>query len=249
MSGGVAMGPLESLLDQLDRPLVCDDLFDAIPDTIFFVKDALGRYVAANRTLAERTGRERKEALIGLTADEVFPGELGRRIAEQDRVILKSARSLKGELELHLYPGGEEGWCLTWKEPLFDRARKVVGLVGLSRDVRPANAAPGETAALSRTLRYAQAHPDSSLMLGDLAKRAGLSPYQFDQRIRAMFGLSAGQYLTRLRLEQASERLRRSNDPISAIALDCGYADQAAFTRQFRKVVGFSPGQYRKLKA
>jgi AraC-like DNA-binding protein len=60
------------------------------------------------------------------------------------------------------------------------------------------------------------------LTLGDLAKRAGLSLYQFDQRIRAMFGLSAGQYLTRLRIEQASERLRRSNDPISAIALDCG---------------------------
>ena len=85
-------------------------------------------------------------------------------------------------------------------------------------------------------------------MLGDLAKRAGLSLYQFDQRIRAMFRLSAGQYLTRFRLEQATERLRRSNDPISAIALDCGYADQTAFTRQFRKVVGLSPGHYRKLK-
>ena len=242
------MGPLESLVASLGRPFVCDDLFDGVPDTVFFVKDAGGRYVAANQVLAQRTGFSSKEALIGLSADEVFPGELGRRIAEQDRAILKSARSLKGELELHLYPGGEEGWCLTWKEPLFDRAQKVVGLVGLSRDVRPANAAPGETAALSRTLRYAQAHPDSSLMLGDLAKRAGLSPYRFDQRIRAMFGLSAGQYLTRLRLEQASDQLRRSNDPISAIALDCGYADQTAFTRQFRKVVGLSPGHYRKLK-
>ncbi len=73
--------------------------------------------------------------------------------------------------------------------------------------------------------------------------------FQFDQRIRAMFGLSAGQYLTRLRIDQASERLRRSDEPISQIALDCGYADQTAFTRQFRKVVGLSPGSYRKARA
>lgn len=242
------MEPLEGLLAALDRPLVCDELFDGVPDTIFFVKDALGRYAAVNRTLAERTGHERKETLIGLTADQVFRGELGRRIAEQDRAILKSARSLKGELELHLYPDGEEGWCLTWKEPLFDRKRAVIGLVGLSRDVRPANAAPDETMALSTALRYAQAHPEAALRIGDLATHVGLSAFQFDQRIRMMFGLSAGQYLTRLRIDRASERLRQGEDPIAEIALDCGYADQTAFTRQFRKVVGLSPGQYRKLR-
>ncbi len=242
------MGPLERLLAVLDRPLVCDELFDAVPDTIFFVKDAGGRYVAANQILAERTGHERKESLIGLTADQVFPGELGRRIAAQDLAILKSARSLKGELELHLYPDGEQGWCLTWKEPLFDRRRAVVGLVGLSRDIRPANAAPDETVHLSAALRYAQDHPASSLKVSELAARAKLSAFQFDQRIRAMFGLSAGQYLTRLRIDQASARLRRSDASISDIAFDCGYADQTAFTRQFKKVVGLSPGQYRKLQ-
>ncbi|MCW6508839.1 AraC family transcriptional regulator [Lichenifustis flavocetrariae] len=243
------MEPLEGLVALLDRPLVCGDLFDGVPDTIFFVKDAAGRYVAANQVLAERTGFGRKEALIGLTADQVFPGALGRRIASQDRAILDSARSLKGELELHLYPGGEEGWCLTWKEPLFDQRRKVVGLVGLSRDLRPANAVPDETAALSRALQSAQRRPDASLKVSDLAELANLSTFQLDQRIRAMFGLSAGQYLTRLRIDQASELLRQSREPISQIALDCGYADQTAFTRQFTKLVGLSPGAYRKSQA
>ena len=60
-----------------------------------------------------------------------------------------------------------------------------------------------------------------------------------------MFGLSAGQYLTRLRIDRACGRLRHSDAPISQIALDCGYADQTAFTRQFRKVVGLSPCAYR----
>ena len=242
------MGPLEKLVANLDRPFVCDDLFDAVPDTTFFVKDGAGRYLAANQVLAERTGFGRKEALLGLTADQVFPGALGRRIAEQDRAILASARSLKGELELHLYPSGREGWCLTWKEPLFDRARSVIGLVGLSRDLRPANATPHETAALSEALRFAQSRPGATTKVGDLAERANLSPFQFDQRIRALYGLSAGQWLTRLRIDAASERLRQSDAPIAEIAVDCGYADQTAFTRQFRKVVGLSPGAYRKAR-
>jgi AraC-like DNA-binding protein len=62
-----------------------------------------------------------------------------------------------------------------------------------------------------------------------------------------MFGHSAGQYLTRLRIDRACGHLRRSELPISQIALDCGCADQTAFTRQFHKVVGLSPLHYRKL--
>lgn len=242
-----AVNPLESLVARLDRPLLWDDLFDGVPDTVFFIKDAAGRYVAANQILAERTGFGRKEALIGRTADAVFPGELGRRIAEQDRALLRSGRALRGELELHVYAGGREGWCLTWKEPLFDRDRQVAGLIGLSRDLRSANAAPDETAALSRALHAAQSHPTLGTTVSALAAAAHLTPFQLDQRIRAMFGLSTRQYLIRLRIDRASARLRQSDDPISRIALDSGYGDQTAFSRQFRKLVGLSPGAYRKL--
>ena len=48
---------------------------------------------------------------IGRTAGEVFPPALAGRIMAQDRAVLEEGRVLKGELELHLYPGGREGWC------------------------------------------------------------------------------------------------------------------------------------------
>jgi PAS domain S-box-containing protein len=241
------MQPIERLLRDLDRPFSGDALFDAISDTVYFLKDRSGRYAAVNQALAKRTGRKRKDELIGLTAEEAFSGPLGRRIAEQDRAILGGGHPLRGELELHLYPDGREGWCLTWKEPMFGRNGEVVGLVGLSRDIQHANVAPEEAKTLSAAMKYAQDHLDAPLRVTDLAARARLSPFQFDQRIRLMFGHSAGQYLTRLRIDRACGRLRRSDQPISQIALDCGYADQTAFTRQFRKVVGLSPLKYRKL--
>ena len=209
------MSSLESFVALLDRPLLCDDLFDGVPDTTFFVKDAAGRYVAVNQILAERTGFGRKDALIGRTADEVFPGDLGRRIAEQDRLILRSARSLKGELELHIYRDGGEGWCLTWKEPLFDRGRKVMGLVGLSRDLRSANARRTRPppcrgpAVRAETIRR-------RLKVRRFAELAKLSPFQLDQRFRAMFGISARQYLTQLKIDRAADApavQRRSDQP------------------------------------
>jgi AraC-like DNA-binding protein len=61
--------------------------------------------------------------------------------------------------------------------------------------------------------------------------------------------VTAGQYVLRARIEQACHRLRHSLDPISEIALDCGYADQASFTRQFRKSVGLTPSAYRGMGA
>jgi PAS domain S-box-containing protein len=239
------MDRFPSLTQALAQSLSGDDLFDSIPDTVYFLKDRDGRYTAVNQTLVVRTGRRNKSELIGRKPDEVFPGDLGRRIAEQDRAIMNSGRMLAAELELHLYASGSEGWCLTWKSPLRDAAGAVAGLFGMSRDVKLGNESSDETRALSDVLCYARQHLDQSLRISDLATRAGLSIFQFDQRVRLLFGVSAGQYVSRLRIDHARDRLRHSSAPISEIALECGYADQTAFSRQFRKIVQLTPQKYR----
>jgi len=61
--------------------------------------------------------------------------------------------------------------------------------------------------------------------------------YRFEQRIRKIFHLTAGQLLQKTRMEAAVGRLRESDESIASVALDCGYSDQSAFTRQFRQAV------------
>ena len=97
-------------------------------------------------------------------------------------------------------------------------------------------------------IEHVARHLDSPLPLEELAALAGLSVFQLDQRIRGLFGVTAGQYVLRARIERACDLLRHSRDPISEIALACGYADQASFTRQFRKSVGLTPSAYRAMK-
>jgi AraC-like DNA-binding protein len=72
--------------------------------------------------------------------------------------------------------------------------------------------------------------------------------YQFEQRIYRIFELTVGQFIQKVRMDAAIRRLEEANDAITDIALDCGYADQSTFSRQFKQVVGLSPGQYRRLK-
>ena len=234
-------------LAALDRPLLGEELFDAVSDTVFFVKDASGRYVAVNRTLVQRTGRRAKGELLGRTAEAVFPGALGIEIARQDAAVLAAGRPIHGRLELHLHADGVEGWCLTWKEPIRDAAGRILGLTGISRDLQPPAAARAELAGLSAVIEHVHAHLDRPLRVADLAALAGLSAFRLDQRLRALFGLGTGQYLTRARVEAAASLLRTGDRTIAAIALDCGYGDQAAFTRQFRKSVGLTPSQYQRM--
>src|SRR5258708_6838027 len=84
----------DRLLKALGRPFAGDELFDAVPDTVFFLKDAEGRYVAVNQTLVVRAGRKSKSELIGLCAYDVFPGALGDRIAAQDRAVTRTRRPI-----------------------------------------------------------------------------------------------------------------------------------------------------------
>jgi AraC-like DNA-binding protein len=84
------------------------------------------------------------------------------------------------------------------------------------------------------------------LRVAELARRAGLSAYQFERRMKRIFNLSAGQLLQKVRLEAALSRLRETDASIAEIASACGYSDQSAFTRRFHRTVGMSPSEYRQ---
>jgi PAS domain S-box-containing protein len=229
-------------------PAWLEALYDAVPDTVFFIKDDQGRYTVANQTLATRLGLSRKTALAGKTVREVFPGLLGERYATQDEAVLSTGQAISGVLELHIYPSGEEGWCLTWKMPVTDERGRIVGLAGMSRDLPAWSVLKPENRKLARVIEHIHRHLAEPMRLPDLAELAGLSAYQLDARVRQLFGVSTAQFIIRTRIARACQFLQRGSVAVSAIALACGYSDQAAFTRQFRQSTGLTPLQYRNLR-
>lgn len=221
-------------------------LFDRVPDVVVFVKDVAGRYAAVNETLARRLGLADRREALGRTAAELFPAPLGARYLAQDLAVLRGGAPISDLLELHLYPNRHEGWCLTSKACVRDAAGAIVGLAGTSRDVHAPEEGAASMAGVARAVREVQERFGRPLRVERLAALAGLSPWQFGQRIRRLFGLTPAQLVIKTRVDAACAMLRQGELPVAEVALCCGYADQSAFTRQFKAVAGLSPARYRE---
>lgn len=225
------------------------ELFEHVPDAVFFVKDRAGRYLAVNRSLVERCGLREKSELLGRHVREVFPSELAERYAAQDAEVLRTGRPIRDRLELHWYPRRRQGWCLTTKLPLLDDAGAVVGIVGISRDLR----APGDSevipAGLAGTLEHLEAEFGGPLSPAVLAKRAGLSPVRFARLIKRIFRITPSQLISQTRLAAASRLLTETDRPVAEVAVTCGFYDHSAFTRAFRSVTGMTPTGLRRQAA
>jgi AraC family transcriptional regulator len=96
-----------------------------------------------------------------------------------------------------------------------------------------------------RVLVHIQQHLDEPLLLEELAAVACFSPYHFHRVFKGMVGEPVKEYVRRLRLERAAQRLKLSEASVIDIALDAGYLSHEAFTRSFRSAFGRSPSQFR----
>jgi AraC-like DNA-binding protein len=227
-------------------PFFAEALFDLLADVVFFVKDASGCYVVVNTTLMRRCGFQHKRCLIGRSPIEVFPPELGASYAAQDREVLATGEPIQNRLELHLYPNRFPGWCLTHKIPLFDRDGQVIGLTGISRDLRMPDKEHPVYRRIAAAVIYIQEHFAEPLRLEELARIAKVSVAQFERYIQRIFDLTPKQLMIKIRLDAAAHLLKDDRS-VAEVAQECGYADHSAFSRQFRAVVGLSPTEYRTL--
>ncbi len=235
---------LRSATSGVDRRLL-EQLFDHTPDIAFFIKDAAGRYVIVNDSLVERHGLRSKSQMLGRRPSDVCPGDFGRIPAEQDATVLRTGRPIIERLELHWYAPHKPVWCLTTKLPMRDATGTVIGLIGMSKDVRapmPAKEIPAEIAAAMRHLETAFADP---LTPSTLARIAGLPAARFARIVKRIFGITPSQLIAKTRIAAASRLLRETDRSIAEIAHECGFTDHSAFTRSFRAVTSVTPTDFR----
>jgi AraC family transcriptional regulator len=83
--------------------------------------------------------------------------------------------------------------------------------------------------------------------LADLAAEAGVSISHLLRSFRKHYHRAPAAYVAHLRVEHARRALITTDWPITRIALDAGFSDQAHLTRRFREHVGLTPARYRAL--
>jgi AraC-like DNA-binding protein len=100
---------------------------------------------------------------------------------------------------------------------------------------------------VGRALALLHERPAEPWTLDRLGERAGLSRSTLHERFAHFIGQPPMQYLALWRMQLGARWLRDTDAKIVDVALQVGYGSEAAFSRAFRRAVGESPGEYRRI--
>lgn len=95
-------------------------------------------------------------------------------------------------------------------------------------------------------LEYIAEHYNETITVRQLAASVHLSESYFMSRFRRQVGLSAIEYISHFRIDKACKALIGTKKNVLEIASGCGFSNLSNFNRQFRKISGCSPTEYRK---
>ena len=95
-------------------------------------------------------------------------------------------------------------------------------------------------------MEYLMEHFREEISVEELAKLSHLSKSYFMSCFKRAAGVSAMEYLAQLRVHAACEALSGGEERVSEIAYRCGYGNLSNFNRQFKRIAGCSPKEYRK---
>jgi AraC-like DNA-binding protein len=98
---------------------------------------------------------------------------------------------------------------------------------------------------IARALTVMHSNPAAPWTVASLAKETSLSRATLTRRFTRLVGEPPLAYLTRWRMDIAAQRLRETNDAVSAIAHRVGYTSEFAFSRAFARLRGDAPRRYR----
>lgn len=109
-------------------------LLDTVPDAIYF-KDLDSRFIRASRALAEKFGVKDPRQLQGKSDFHFFTAEHALPAYEDEQRIIRTGEPVLDKTEKETWPDGRVTWVRTSKIPYRNRSGRIVGTIGVSKDI------------------------------------------------------------------------------------------------------------------
>lgn len=105
---------------------------------------------------------------------------------------------------------------------------------------------PSDLESIRPILQYISENFQSDIKISDLANVMHRSESYLMIYFRNVIGITAIEYINQLRIKAACEQLRTTNDLILGVAYDCGFKNLSNFNRQFKRIMGMPPMEFKK---
>jgi len=238
-----------SIFQSISDPQSLLALFDHLPDVLLYVKDSSGRFMKTNRTFLIERGLAAEGEILGKTDLDIHPHYWGQRYRDEDQTVMRSGLPLVDQVWLIPDVNGQLEPFISTKIPLFNLAGACIGVAGIRRQLNPDDEQPNEEfVGIKAAVRMMNEAFSELIEMKKLAQIAGLSHSQFNRRFLAMYRMPPSTYLQRVRVHEACRRLVASDRTAMEIALESGFYDQAHMTRTFKKFLGVTPSEFRRLQ-
>jgi len=107
----------------------------------------------------------------------------------------------------------------------------------------------GEHNYVRKAIEYMHAYFSAGIKIDDICQEINLSPYYFIRLFKADTGKTPHEYLLDIRLQQAEAMLRDGTNSVEEVAYLCGFVSPGHFSSFFRRNVGISPSEYKKMQS
>ncbi|MBF0245553.1 MAG: helix-turn-helix transcriptional regulator, partial [Planctomycetes bacterium] len=129
----------------------------------------------------------------------------------------------------------------------YQASRLAYGfLMKLSEELLPGREGPAQPDWVIAVARFCRDHFSEEIGVDEMAAVSGYSRYHFSRLFRHATGSAPGEYLQKIRLNQAARSLTRSELSVKQIAHQSGFRDYNYFCRAFRQAYGQSPGAFQR---
>jgi len=236
---------LNSILTELPSWKTLFRLFDLDPNVFVYIKNKRKQFLWMNIMLRELLGIKGEADFLKKTDYDFLPANWAVLYQNEDDRIFSSHKEIINQPWIIQDKRGNCKWYISSKVPLFVSGQKLVGLAGIMRDVSE-NITKDPLNEFRKVVEYILRHYHEKIRVEDLASIVYLSVSQFERKFSQVFQMTPSDFILKVRIDSSIRFLIDGDCSVTDVALQCGFYDNSHFTRNFKKITGTTPLEFRR---